>query len=50
MKAVANAKGYFGTRLVKPGETFEVPEGTKKGKWFDIAVEPPKPAKADDLS
>lgn len=53
-QAIANAKapGYAGTRYVLPGETFDVPEGTKKGAWFDwvepgapVAAEPPKKAK-----
>lgn len=53
MKVIAIAKGFRG-KLYEPGETFDVPEGTK-GSWFVPAELQPeaksakvaKPAKAE---
>lgn len=32
-KVIATADGFFGRRIV-PGETFEVPDNTKRATWF----------------
>lgn len=43
MEVIATAKGYHGS-LREPGESFDVPDGTK-GSWFQPAEAPePKPA------
>jgi len=41
MQVVATARGYFG-RVRQAGETFEVPDDTKKASWFKpvAAAEP----------
>lgn len=43
MKVVATARGYLGA-IREPGDTFDVPDGTK-GSWFnpvaDVPVEAP---------
>ena len=39
MKVVANQRGYLGA-IREPGDTFEVPDGTK-GSWFDPVPEVP---------
>lgn len=41
--AIAKEKGFWG-RLLEPGERFEVPDGTKEGRWFIIEDAPEKPA------
>ncbi len=53
MKVIAKSSGYFDINRnkhpveIKEGQVFEVPEGTKTGRWFvkfeDAKHEPEKP-------
>lgn len=41
MKVRATAVGFHGGSRRRPGDTFDVPEGTK-GSWFEPASKPAK--------
>ncbi len=45
MKVIASEQGFFRGARIRPGQSFEVPEGTK-GKWFAPAAEAKPPADA----
>ena len=45
MKVTTTKAGFFG-KLRQIGETFEVPDGTRKASWFEQVAKPkaePKP-------
>jgi hypothetical protein len=51
MKVIANTLGFYGGSRRRPGDVFEVPDGTK-GKWFTPAdkAKPKGKAKPEDKS
>lgn len=46
MLVKAIAKGFFGGRLYREGETFDLPEHLTPGKWMRAVASPKKPLPA----